>query len=477
MIPLTSFRNKKIAVFGLGRSNLSAIEALNFSGAKVIAYDDNTENRKRAKKRNIFIQDLREIDWSKIDSFLLSPGVALHYPASHWSVMCARAHNVEIIGDIELFLRERDAFLKKNQLSEFDCPFVAITGTNGKSTTTDLTNYLLKKTNFDVQMGGNIGIPILSLEPFVKNRIYVIECSSFQIDLTPSFHPTIGVLLNITPDHIDRHGSYKIYEKVKSRVIFEACESIIALDDKNTEKIAEEFFEKNLKNKKLTKLSTFKELDDGYFLSDKKLCSKSAEIGLKKQYATLANIFSLQGRHNAQNALAALAVFNILTNWQKKTQNSLQKIFNEYQSLPHRMEFVGRKGKITFINDSKATNAQSSAAALESFENIYWIAGGVAKEEGIEPLKPFFSKIKKAYLIGESQNLFAKTIEDKIPFCFSETLRDAVFLAYEDSKKNESLESVILLSPSCASYDMFSDYEERGEAFKKVVFQIIENCQ
>src|SRR5918995_1559829 len=224
MTPVTTFAGKTVALFGLGGSGLATALALREGGAHVIACDDNPDKMAEAAAKGVGTGDLRQADWSRFNSFILSPGVPLTHPEPHWSATLARAAGVEIIGDIELFCRER-AKIAPN------APFVAITGTNGKSTTTALIAHILREAGRDVQMGGNIGIAILSLEPPSDSRIHVIECSSFQIDLAPSLAPTIGVLLNISPDHLDRHGTMEEYAAIKERLVAGAADAVVGIND------------------------------------------------------------------------------------------------------------------------------------------------------------------------------------------------------------------------------------------------------
>ncbi|UXM95880.1 UDP-N-acetylmuramoyl-L-alanine--D-glutamate ligase [Bartonella sp. HY329] len=473
MIAISSFKGEKVALFGLGGSGIATAKALIAGGSKVIAFDDNVESVERAKQEGITTGDLHFIDWSEIKALILAPGVPLTHPHPHWSAQMARANNIEIIGDIELFVRERNAFLLRNHFSSQDCPFIAITGTNGKSTTTALIAHLLQETGYDVQMGGNIGTAILSLEPFAKKRCYVIECSSYQIDLTPSINPTIGILLNLTPDHIDRHGSFEHYATVKERLIKGADIAVVSIDDIFCEKIAIRVLEQQ---HKLVPFSTKRTIHTGWFAESDKIF----KAGRKElhEIASLSGIASLRGAHNAQNALAALATCVSIGVTEKKLTTALAT----FKGLAHRMEEVGRKDHVIFINDSKATNAEATAPALSTFDNIYWIAGGVAKEGGISSLKEFFPKIRKAYLIGEAAENFAQTIGSDIDVVISETLEKALQQAARDAalaqadlaaESGADAIAAVLLSPACASFDQFANYGARGDDFRDLVQKTI----
>ncbi|WLT07876.1 UDP-N-acetylmuramoyl-L-alanine--D-glutamate ligase [Bartonella apihabitans] len=460
MIIVNSFKNKKVALFGLGGSGVATAKSLLAGGADVLAWDDKMETVERTRAENIPVSDLHNVDWSKISALVLAPGVPLTNPEPHWTVKLAKAAGVEIIGDIELFIRERNAYLEHNKLSDADMPFIAITGTNGKSTTTALINHLLNESGKMSEMGGNIGTAILSLEPFEKNRFYVIECSSFQIDLTPSINPTVGILLNISPDHIDRHGTFEHYCEIKKRLVNGAKTALVAVDDESSTKIYEELLHDH---HKVYPVSKDKVLKSGYYAVKDELFS--VENGKAEARLSLSGISSLRGSHNAQNALMALATLDIL----KIKPVELQRIFASYVGLPHRMQQVRKIGNALYVDDSKATNAEASAPALATFDHIYWIIGGLAKEGGITALKDYFPKIRKAYLIGDAAEDFARTINGAFPISMSGTLEKAVQEAHQDAGKDKAEEVAVLLSPACASYDQFKNYGARGDAFKAFV--------
>ncbi|EJF89067.1 UDP-N-acetylmuramoyl-L-alanine--D-glutamate ligase [Bartonella tamiae] len=512
MIVLESFKNKRVALFGLGGSGIATLQALICGGADVFAWDDKEEVRRFAKEQLqnsiidtqndkaslnfienaadqyfnenhgcLIFQNLRELDWTHIDVLILAPGVPLTHPTPHWVVTLAQKAQVDIIGDIELFVRERTYYLKKHSLKERDIPFIAITGTNGKSTTTAFIDHLLKIAGQDVQMGGNIGTAILALEPFKKNRIYVVECSSFQIDLAPSLNPTIGILLNLSPDHIDRHGSFAHYNAIKKRLIAKAHYALIGIEEKETRAIYDALKSKNHKiypisKKPYSEQKKIVNFERGYFLDHLTLYElNEVNNHIAKKRVSLKNVISLRGSHNAQNAMMGLACLDILN---LKLDN-IDAAFSSYQGLPHRMQQVRKIGSVLFVNDSKATNAEASAPALATFEHIYWIIGGVAKEGGISALKDFFPKIKKAYLIGDAADDFAKTIGDAFAVSKSKTLEKAVHEAAKDAAFDstqglfgENGEGVVLLSPASASYDQFKNYGARGDAFITLVNEL-----
>ncbi|WP_332066032.1 UDP-N-acetylmuramoyl-L-alanine--D-glutamate ligase [Bartonella sp. CB189] len=465
MISVECYKGQKVALFGLGQSGLAAAQALMSGGAKVVAWDDNPIGVEAASKADIPTKNLQYENWSEFSALILAPGVPLTYPNPHWVVGKAREAGIEIIGDIELFVRTRNQFLKKHVFCDQDIPFIAITGTNGKSTTTALLTHLLEQMGYDVQMGGNIGTAILTLQPFVKNRIYVIECSSFQIDLTPSIQPTIGLLLNLTPDHIDRHGSFSHYVKAKRRLISRALHSFISVDDTACQVLFQELVHEG---HKVMAVSKDHFIENGFYADGTKLFS--VYHGQRQMLADISHIISLRGNHNVQNTLMVLAALQAL----KITDSHIENHLASYKGLAHRMQQVCKIGSVLFVNDSKATNADASAPALSTFDNIFWVVGGQAKEGGIDALRVFFHKIRKAYLIGTSAEEFSGVIGDAFPFSMSLTLKNAVREAAADAMCCREKEVVVLFSPACASYDQFKNYEERGEKFISLVMQLKE---
>ncbi|KAF0232311.1 MAG: UDP-N-acetylmuramoylalanine--D-glutamate [Beijerinckiaceae bacterium] len=452
MIPVETFRGKSVALFGLGGSGFATAEALRAGGARVVVWDDAEKAVEKARSAGFDATDLRTIDWKGMAALVLSPGVPLTHPAPHWSVDLARKADVEIIGDIELFCRERKRLAP-------DAPFIAITGTNGKSTTTALIAHILREAGRDVQLGGNIGTPILHLAAPAGDRIHVIEMSSYQIDLAPSLAPSIGLLLNLSPDHIDRHGTMEHYAAVKERLVIAADTAIIGVDDPHSEAIAVRL---DHSGKPIVRISLSENLPAGIHVRGREIF---AWRGHGRKLADLAGIGSLRGDHNAQNAAAAVAACLRIGLDEAKIQAGLAS----FPGLAHRMEQVGRVGKALLINDSKATNADSTEKALLSFdEGIFWIAGGKAKDGGIRPLAPYFPRIAKAYLIGAAMDDFAATLEGKVPYERAITLQVALESAARDAKNADFDEPVILLSPSCASFDQFPNFEVRGAMFREL---------
>ena len=397
MIPITAFAGKKVALFGLGASGVASASALLAGGADVIAFDDTEASVEKARAAGIPVSDLRHIDWSRIAALVLAPGVPLTHPAPHWTVGLARNAAVEVIGDIELFCRER-------RLAAPDAPFIAITGTNGKSTTTALMAHLLTVANYDVQLGGNIGTAILSLKSPAQGRVHVIECSSFQIDLAPSLDPSIGILLNVTEDHLDRHGTLANYAAIKERLVMgvqEGGTAIVGVDDNWCQAIADRI---DRVGKRIERVSVRRPLSDGCYVEANQVMRAAG--GTARAVVQIGGIGSLRGQHNAQNAACATAAGLALG----LSSETIQKGLVSFPGLAHRMEQVATKGSVLFVNDSKATNADAAARALASFTDIFWIAGGKPKTGGITSLAGFFPRIAKAYLIGEAAGEFAGTL-------------------------------------------------------------------
>lgn len=450
MTPVETLSGKTVALFGLGGSGLATAEALRAGGCTPIVWDDGAAAVEKARAAGFTAEDLRTIDWKTVSALILSPGVPLTHPKPHWSVDLAKAAGVEVIGDVELYCRERAARAPH-------APFIAITGTNGKSTTTALIAHILKSAGRDVQLGGNIGTPILKLEVPADNRFHVIELSSYQIDLSPSLSPGIGILLNLSPDHIDRHGTMAHYAAIKERMIAASDVAVIGVDDTFCEEIA---LRRSHAGGPMVPVSLKAERAGGIHAVGRAIVACGSD---RRTLASLEGIGSLRGDHNAQNAAVAVAV--ALRCGLSEAQ--IQAGLNSFPGLAHRMEEIGRIGKALVVNDSKATNADSTEKALTSFERgIFWIAGGKPKEGGIAALEPYFGRIETAYLIGEAASGFAKTLEGKVPYVLSGTLEAALKQAAEDAANAKSSEPVILLSPSCASFDQFPNFEVRGDTFR-----------
>ncbi|WP_349369263.1 UDP-N-acetylmuramoyl-L-alanine--D-glutamate ligase [Salinarimonas sp.] len=457
MTPATTFAGRSVALFGLGGSGLATAKALIAGGASVAAWDDAEAKRAEAAAAGVPVVDLAQADWAGFSALVLSPGVPLTHPAPHWTVEKARAAGIEIIGDIEIFCRERRAIAP-------DAPFLAITGTNGKSTTTALLAHILREAGFPVAMGGNIGTPILALDPPSEERVHVVEVSSFQIDLTPSLDPTIGCLLNITPDHLDRHGTLDAYAAIKERLVAGARTALVGVDDDLTNAIGRRLSERE--GADVYPVSARGERPWGFFALGSEIRARNAGEALEEALvlADLDGVESLRGRHNAQNAAFACAAA-----WLSGAPpEAIRAGVRSFPGLAHRMEPAGARGRVRFVNDSKATNADSTEVALAAFDRVFWILGGKPKAGGITSLAPHFGRIAKAYLIGAATDAFAMTLQGSVPFERCGTLDVAVSRAAEDAAAT-GRDEVVLFSPACASFDQFANFEERGERFKALV--------
>ncbi len=458
MIPVTIFAGKKIAVFGLGLSGVASAKALAAGGAEVAVWDDGEPGRVAARDAGFEPVDLTAADWREFDALILAPGVPLTHPKPHWTVQRAQAAGVQIIGDTELFCRQRRAQGSKAKV-------IAITGTNGKSTTTALTAHLIGASGRPVAMGGNIGTAILALDPLADDLTYVIEYSSFQIDLTPTLDANAACLLNVTPDHLDRHGTLTHYAEVKARIFghLDAGDTaVIGVDDAISAQIAD----------RLSGLATVRRIsvhaqgEDGIYAKDGGLIE--VEGGKALPPISLRGIGSLRGEHNAQNAAAAFALCRAIGLSREEIAAGLAS----FPGLAHRMEEVGRLGRVLFINDSKATNADAAAKALASFDAIYWIAGGLAKAGGLAGLERFYPKIRRAYFIGDAAAEFSRAAGSALAHQISGTLDAALRDAARDAAASGDPEPVVLLSPACASYDQFANFMLRGDAFRAGVAAI-----
>lgn len=464
MIASRAFANKTVAVFGLARTGLGAVRSLVAGGTHVIAWDDDSAARDLGGQEGATIMPWREWPWEKISALILSPGVPLTHPQPHGVVEHANAAKVPVIGDVDLFARE----IRTDPAKAGRAPVIAITGTNGKSTTTALVGHILKECGFDAQIGGNIGKSVLELGVPGPQTVYVLEMSSFQIDLAPDLVPDVSILSNLSPDHIDRHGTMDNYAAIKARMLKQTARDgqlVIGVDDDYSASIFTQasLAAKNKSGAQASPVSVGKVLGRGLFVVDGALYDALGPRAVKVM--DMAAATRLPGAHNWQNAALAFGAVKPFISDVKKITAAIAS----FPGLAHRMEDVGHIGKVAFINDSKATNADAAARALATYPDIFWIAGGKAKEGGIESLAPFFPRIRRAYLIGDAVPGFARTLDGKAPYETSGTLDAAVAKAAADAIASSASAPVVLLSPACASYDQFKDFEQRGDTFRKLV--------
>lgn len=456
MFAAGTFKGKRVAMFGLARSGISCALALQEGGATVYAWDDSEPAQDKARADGVTVTNLHTVDFKTLHSLVLSPGVPLTHPTPHWTVLKAKAAGVEIIGDTEVFARE---------VQDTGSKIIAITGTNGKSTTTALIGHVLKHARLDVDVGGNIGQAVFNLRAPARGRHYVLELSSFQIDLMPGLSPDVGILTNLTPDHLDRHGDMAHYAAVKARMFTKQRDgqtALVGVDDEWGRGIAKSIGT----GADVQPVSVLQRLSNGISAEDGVL--RELQNGNAVVELDLNSFSALRGRHNWQNACMAYGAARALD----IEVDVIAEAMASFPGLAHRMQQVGRAGSTIFVNDSKATNADAAEKALTSFRDIHWIVGGLAKEGGVEALLPFLGNVKKAYLIGVAAPDIAAQLEGKISFVVAETMARAVTLAAQDAAVSEGQQPVVLLSPACASFDQFKNFEVRGDAFVELVARL-----
>ncbi len=461
MVPVRGFEGKTVAVFGLARTGLAAARALIAGGAEVAVWDERAQGLASAQAEGLEIVDLSVAEWSRFDALMLSPGVPLTHPEPHWTVRMARQAGVEILGDIELFART------VNLAPAHKRPrIVAITGTNGKSTTTALVGHLCAQAGRDTRVGGNIGVGVLDLPDMHGGAVYVLELSSYQLDLTSSLKPDVAILLNISPDHLDRHGGMEGYVAAKRRILMNQDKgdiAVIGVDDPWGQRLCTEVTASNRRT--IVPVSASKAIGRGVYALQGMLYDATGDRAV--QVADLNRARSLPGRHNWQNAAAAYAAVRGLG----APVSEIAEGLLSFPGLAHRMETVAHIRGVRFVNDSKATNSDAARQALSSYPKVYWIAGGRAKDGGIDSLADLFPRIKRAYLIGEAAGQFASALEGRASYLDCRDLRVAVAQAFADAQASGE-GGIVLLSPACASFDQFADFEARGEAFRSAVLEL-----
>jgi len=455
VIEVYPFSGYPVAVMGLGKSGLATAEALRAAGAEVWAWDDSEAKRAEAKAKGFEPVDLTACDWNELTSLVLSPGIPHTHPKPHPVAALARQHKIEIIGDIELLARcERQA------------SFIGVTGTNGKSTTTALIGHILKKAGKRAAVGGNIGMPVLALDP-IGDGIYVLEMSSYQLELTVSLTFDVAVLINVSPDHLDRHGGMDGYIAAKKLIFHRQTTprtAVVGVDDPHSLTLHDELM--RVGDQHVIAISAARRLDRGVYVEDGLLYD--AIQGPAQKVGDLRPIPTLPGQHNWQNAAAAYAACRAIG----VEATIIVEAMASYPGLAHRQETVAVIGGLTLVNDSKATNADAAAKALGCYDAIYWIAGGRAKEGGITSLAPLFGRIRHAYLIGESARTFAGSLPASVPHEINGTLEAAVKAAHRDAIKDSVTGAVILLSPAAASFDQFANFEARGDEFRRLALAL-----
>ena len=467
MIPVTTRAGQHLAVFGLGASGRATALALAAGGARVSAWDDNDESRTAAEAENIPLADLNRADWSTFSALALSPGVPLTHPAPHPVVQLAAAAGRPVIGDIELLYEACPAAI-----------LIGITGTNGKSTTSALIHHILTACGRPVQIGGNFGPPVLGLAPPVPGEAIVLELSSYQLDLTQAATFEIAVLLNVTPDHLDRHGDMAGYLAAKKRIFRTNTTetganngrriAIVGIDDAPCRSVHDELAGNPAW--RTVPVSVDRPVEGGVHVADGILIDTldgATDSATGTAGRDLTGIGTLRGRHNWQNAAVAWAVARI----QGLAPDEIFAALRTFPGLPHRLEHVGEIGGVRYVNDSKATNGEAAARALSSFASIHWIAGGIAKEDGIAPCDPWLGNVRHAYLVGEAAAAFERHIAGRVPVTQSGDLARAI----ADACANAASGDTVLLSPACASFDQFRNFAARGDRFRDLVAALSEN--
>ncbi len=452
MIELPYFYGMPVAVMGLGKSGLAAARAVQASGGEVWAWDDSEDRRAEAREAGIPLVDLNSCNWEEVPSLILSPGIPDRFPAPHPVAEAARAAGTEIIGDIELLGRARA-----------DASYIGITGTNGKSTTTALIGHILKLSGRICEVGGNLGPSVMEFEMLDSSGSYVLEMSSYQLERTYSITFDVAVLLNISPDHLERHGGLEGYVAAKRNIFRRQTAprtAVIGVDDDICREIHDQLLAAG--DQTILAISGQGPVAGGVYVENGVLIDDSE--GQKVPVLPLREAATLPGLHNAQNAAAAYAACKAAG----VHPPVIAACIRSFPGLAHRQERLAEIDGVTYINDSKATNADATAKALACYDRIHWIAGGRAKEGGLAGLESYYPKIARAYLIGEAAETFAAALEGKVAYSLCGDLQTAVPAAQQNAAASGEA-AVVLLSPACASFDQFASFEERGESFRALV--------
>lgn len=465
MIPVRGYSGARVAVLGLGRSGLATARALAAGGAEALLWDDSPEARARAEAEGFALFDLtRGNAWENVAALVVSPGIAHLYPEPNRLIARAMAASVPVDNDIGLFFRS----FATPDWDEMDVTprVVAVTGSNGKSTTTALIHHILQVAGRPTQMAGNIGRGVLDIDPPADGEVVVLELSSYQIELARALTPDIAVFTNLSPDHLDRHGGMGGYFAAKRRLFTEGApdRAVIGVDEAEGRFLANQIAQ-GAADDRVIRMSSGQKLDGpGWLVFARKGFLSEWRKGRQVASIDLRDIPGLPGAHNHQNACAAYAAARCLGLAPRLIEDALRS----FEGLPHRSQLVGERGGVRFVNDSKATNTDSAAKALQAFDRIRWIAGGLGKDGGIAALAPHLGAVAKAYLIGHSAREFALQLGD-VPHEICETMERAVARAAEEAQPGET----VLLAPAAASFDQYKDFEKRGEDFADRVRALI----
>lgn len=461
MIPVKGFDGRKVAVLGLGRSGLATAHALEAGGATALCWDDGQEARDRAEGQGLILHDLNKGNaWEDVSALIVSPGIPHLYPEPNKLILRAMNEGVPVDNDIGLFFRS----FADQEWDSFDTlpRIVAVTGSNGKSTTSALIHHVLEHAGRPTQLAGNIGRGVLDIDPAHDGEVVVLELSSYQTDLARSLTPDIAVFTNLSPDHLDRHGGMGGYFAAKRRLFAEGGpdRAVIGVDEVEGNYLAGQLSE-GAADDRVIRVSVERKLSGpGWQVFARKGFLSEYRKGRQIGSVDLRAVKGLPGSHNHQNACAAYAVCRSLG----LSPKVIEAAFHAFKGLPHRSQLVGEKDGVAFVNDSKATNVDSARAALGAFSNIRWIAGGLGKDGGIDGLSDALSQVTKAYLIGHSAREFALQLGD-VPYEICETMENAVAAAARDAQSGDT----VLLAPAAASFDQYPDFEKRGEDFTRLV--------
>ena len=461
MIDLGFLARQRIAILGLGKSGLATARALAAAGAQPYAWDDAPAARDAAAQAGIAVAELARLDLSRFDALVLSPGVPRGRPAPHPAVLAALTANCPIVNDLDLLA-----------MAQPQARFIGITGTNGKSTTTALIGHILHSAGRPAEVGGNLGTPALALRPLGDDDWYVLEASSYQLETTSLVPWHIGVFLNLSADHLDRYAGMDDYAAAKAR-LFQArpagSTAVIGVDDPWSQALAARLAAVDPSHHATVRISAATEVPGGVFVRDGVLFDGLE--GPPRMVADLSPVVSLPGAHNWQNAAAAYAAARAAGIGAEACAAALLS----FPGLAHRQQAVDERDGIRFVNDSKATNPDAAAKALSSYGRIYWIAGGRPKQGGLEALAPYLDRVAHAYLIGEASDLFAAFLDGTVSYTRCAALPEAVAAAHRRARRDGAAGAVVLLSPACASFDQFTDFEARGEAFIAAVRAIVDH--
>jgi UDP-N-acetylmuramoylalanine--D-glutamate ligase len=465
MIPVKGYKGEKVAVLGLGRSGLATAAALRAGGAEPLLWDDSPEARAKAEAEGFTLTDLtRNSALEGVACLVTSPGIPHLYPGPNPIIARALETGVPVDNDIGLFFQSAAG----TEWDEMETPpkVIAVTGSNGKSTTTALIHHILEVAGKPTQMAGNIGTGVLSIDPPVDGEVVVLELSSYQTELARALTPDVAVFTNLSPDHLDRHGGMGGYFAAKARLftLGGPDRAVVGVDEVEGQFLAGALAQR-ASDDRVIRVSSGQKLEGfGWAVFARKGFLAEWRKGRQVASIDLREVKGLPGAHNHQNACAAYAACRSLGLAPKLIEGAL----HSFAGLPHRSQLVGERAGVRFVNDSKATNVDSAAKALQAFPKIRWIAGGMGKDGGIAALKPVLGSVVKAYLIGHSARDFALQIGE-VPHEICETMERAVARAAEEARAGE----VVLLAPAAASFDQYPNFEKRGEDFTQRVKALI----